>query len=58
MLNTALTLNMGFGAALSQKLQAPLGKVDDFTLVVLLRLVLLGFNLLIGDLLDHVDNIV
>lgn len=58
MLNTASTLNMGFRTALSQKLQAPLGKVDDLTLVVLLRLVLLGLNLLVGDLLDHVDNIV
>lgn len=58
MVSKTLTLDMGFGTALSQKLQAPLGKVDNLTLIVFLGLVLLGLNLLVRDLLDHVDNVI
>lgn len=54
----ALTLDMGFGTALSQKLQAPLSEVDNLALIVFLGLVLLGLNLFVRDLLDHVDNVI
>lgn len=58
MVNKALTLDVGFGTALSQKLQAPLREVDNLALIVFLGLVLLGLNLLVRDLLDHVDNVI
>lgn len=57
-MNKTLALDVGFGTALSQKLQAPLSKVDNLALIVFLGLVLLGLNLLVRDLLDHVDNVV
>lgn len=57
-MNKILTLNVGFGTALSQKLQAPLSEVDNLALIIFLGLVLLGLDLLVRDLLDHVDNVI
>lgn len=56
--NRALALDMGFGTALSQKLQTPLGKIDDLAFIVLLRLILVSLDLLVRDLFDHVNNVV
>lgn len=56
--NRALALDMGFGTALSQKLKTPLGKIDDLAFIVLLRLILVGLDLLVRDLFDHVNNVV
>jgi hypothetical protein len=49
---------VGFGHALSQKLEATLRQVDHFALVIVLSEVVFGFDLAVCNLLDHLNNLV
>lgn len=49
---------MSLGTTLAQELQASLGKIDHLTLVVLFWLVRFGFDLLVRNLANHLNDIV
>ena len=52
-----LALNVALSTTLAEQLQTPLGQIHHLTLVLLFKLVV-GLDLPVGNLLDHLDNII